>query len=217
MKSIGLELRHSRETIPPLHAAICDAAEIEREVVVGGHAHEGIEASTSFVYGAVDAYEALLEEQVRETVLEYDIAPADDGFFLYLRRELESRGESLLNALVEETVVIVPPIELRSDRTMRATVVGHPDALARLFEGTPEGMRVDVRWVSDDVTVTDPAVSERQREALRAARDVGFYEVPRTGGIEAVADELDCAVSTASELLRRGEANAVERILEEGP
>ncbi|ELY50059.1 helix-turn-helix domain-containing protein [Natronolimnohabitans innermongolicus] len=215
MKSIGLEIRHSSATIPALHAGICDSPAIEREIVVGGHAHDGVETVTSFVDGERDAYESLLEG--RETVLEYETTPADDGFFLYLRRELESRGASMLDALAAETLVIVPPIELRSDRTMRTTVVGHPNALAALFEGTPDGMALDVRWVSDDVRVTAPTVSERQREALRVAREVGFYEIPRENGIEAVAAELDCAVSTASELLRRGEANAVERALEDGP
>ncbi|WP_226480186.1 helix-turn-helix domain-containing protein [Natrinema amylolyticum] len=215
MKSMRLVLEYGPEAIPPLHEGLCESPDIEREVIVGGQAVDGVETITSFVDGDPEAYEPLLVG--RENVLEYDITPADDGFFCYLRRELGSEGVSLLNALARETVVVVPPIEVRSDRTIRLTVVGHASALTAVVDEVPEGLQLDVQWVSDDVTVTGSPVSDRQLAALRAAREVGFYEIPRTGGIEAVADELDCAVSTASELVRRGEANAVDRVLEDGP
>ncbi|WP_226007543.1 helix-turn-helix domain-containing protein [Natrinema salinisoli] len=215
MKSMRIELEYTSEAIPSLHEAICESPRIEREVIVGGQAVDGVETITSFVYGDADAYEPRLADL--ENVLEYDITPADDGFFCYLRRELDSEGVSLLNALSQETVVVVPPIEVRSDRTIRLTIVGHSSALSAVVDEVPERLTLDVRWVSEDVTVTEPSVTDRQLVALRAARDVGYYEIPRTAGIEAVADELECAVSTASELLRRGEANAVDRVLDEGP
>ncbi|WP_436344667.1 helix-turn-helix domain-containing protein [Natronorubrum sp. FCH18a] len=215
MKSMRIELRYASATIPPLHEGICESPDIDREIIVGGQTVDGVETITSFVYGEPEAYESLLCDL--ETVLEYDITPSGDGFFLYLRRDLGPEGLSLLNALAQDTVVVVPPIEIRSDRTIRLTVVGHPSSLTAVVEAVPEGMQLDVRWVSQEIAVTDTAVSDRQATALQAARDVGFYEVPREGGIEAVADELECAVSTASELVRRGEANAVGRVLDSGP
>lgn len=215
MKSMRVALAHDEEALSPIHEGICTSPDLEREIVLGGQAVGGVETVTSFVDGDAEAYESLIAG--REAVLEYDITRADDGFFLYLRQELGPRGLSLLNALAQDTVVVVPPIEIRSDRTIRATVVGHPAALSSVFEDLSDGVTMDVRWVSDDVTVTEPSVSDRQRAALQIAWDVGFYEVPRRNGIETVADELDCAVSTASELLRRGEASAIGRILDDGP
>ncbi|MDF9744036.1 helix-turn-helix domain-containing protein [Natrinema salsiterrestre] len=215
MKSMRVELEYAPEAVSPLHEVICESPRIEREVIVGGQAVDGVETITSFVYGDAEAYESRLADL--ETVLEYDITPADGGFFCYLRRELDSEGVSLLNALSKETVVVVPPIEIRADRTIRLTVVGHSKALTAVLDEVPERLTLDVRWVSEDVTVTEPSVTDRQLAALRAARDVGYYEIPRTGGIEAVADELECAVSTASELLRRAEATAVDRVLDAGP
>ncbi|ARS89826.1 helix-turn-helix domain-containing protein [Natrarchaeobaculum aegyptiacum] len=213
MKSACVSLTHDAETLAPIHAAICDAPAIDREVILGGQSVDGVETITSFVYGDATAYESILERL--ETVREYDVTPAEDGFFCYLRRELEAEGLSLLDALAQETVVVVPPIEVRSDRTIRLTIVGHPSDLTRVFERVADGVTVDVLWASDSVTVSGAPVSDRQLAALEVARELGFYEVPRRNGIEAVADELDCAVSTASELLRRGEAAAVERVLED--
>ncbi len=215
MKSMRIELRYTSAAIPPLHEGICESPDIDREIIVGGQSVDGVETITSFVYGDPEAYEELVCDL--ETVLEYDITLSDDGFFLYLRRDLGPEGLSLLNALAQETVVVVPPIEIRSDRTIRLTVVGHPSALTAVVEEVPDGMGLDVRWVSQEIAVADASVSDRQAAALQAAWDVGFYEVPREGGIEAVAAELDCAVSTASELVRRGEANAVGRVLDSGP
>ncbi|WP_276255168.1 helix-turn-helix domain-containing protein [Halomontanus rarus] len=215
MKSMRVALAHDEEALSPIHERICTSPDLEREIILGGQSVDGVETITSFVDGDADAYEPLIAGL--ESVLEYDIAHDDDGFFLYLRQELGPRGLSLLNALAQDTVVVVPPIEVRSDRTIRMTVVGHPTALSSVFEDLTDGVTMDVQWVSDDVTVTEPSVSDRQRAALQTAWDVGFYEVPRRNGIEAVADELDCAVSTASELLRRGEASAIGRILDGSP
>ncbi len=215
MKSMRLSLDHDAGALSPIHEAIRASPDIDGEVVLGGQAADGVETVTSFVRGEPSAYEAVLEDL--DGVREYDMAPADDGFFLYLRRDLGPEGKSMLDALGQETVVVVPPIEIRSDGRTRLTVVGHPDEMTAVLEELSEGVSADVLWVSDSVTVTEPSVSERQLEALEAAWNVGFYKVPRRNGIEAVADELGCAISTASELVRRGEANAVGRVLDSRP
>ncbi|ELY64301.1 helix-turn-helix domain-containing protein [Natronococcus jeotgali] len=214
MKSVGVELRYERDALSPIHEGICSSPALERELTLGGQAVDGVETITSFVDGDPAAYEPLVAD--RDLVREYEITSAEDGFFLYLRRELGPEGVSLLDALAQETVVVVPPIEVRADRTMRLTLVGHPDDLGAILETVPEGVSVDVLWARDELTVSG-SVSDRQREALAVARELGYYEVPRRNGSEAVAAELECAVSTASELLRRGEARAVERVLDDAP
>ena len=212
MKSVRVSLGHDEETLAPIHEGICDSSALDREVILGGQTVDGVETITSFVYGEAEAYESILEGV--ENVREYDVTPADDGFFLYLRRDLGSAGLSLLNALAQETVVVVPPIEIRSDRTIRLTIVGHSSDLSAVIEDLADGVTIDILWTSDRVTVAETPASDRQRAALQAAREVGYYDVPRRNGIEAVAEELECAISTASELLRRGEANVIEHVLD---
>lgn len=211
MRSVRIELAYSAATIPPLHEAFCESPDLDRELILGGQTVDGVETITSFVVGDPAAYEAVLAD--RESVLEYELTPAEDGFFLYLRRELGPGGTSLLDSLSRETVVVVPPIEVRSDRTIRMTLVGHPDDLGAVVEATPEGIDLRVRRVGGALPGGPSPLTERQREALSAARELGYYEVPRRNGVEAVADELDCAVSTASGLLRRGEARLVGRAI----
>ena len=52
----------------------------------------------------------------------------------------------------------------------------------------------------------DASLTARQRAAVRAALDLGYYDVPREADHEAVADAIDCAPSTAAEHLRKAEA-----------
>ena len=212
MKSMRVELRYSDEALIPLHRGLCDSPDLDREIILGGQSVDGIETISSFVYGSPDAYESLLAE--RESVLEYDITPDEDGFFVYLRQELGPEGMSMMDSLAQDTVVVVPPIEFRSDRTMRMTVVGHPEDLKAVSESIPEGISIEILKLGDGVMTFQTSISDRQQHALTVAWDLGYFDVPRRNGIEAVAEELDCAVSTASELLRRGEAHAIRQVLE---
>jgi len=55
-------------------------------------------------------------------------------------------------------------------------------------------------------------LTDRQQEAVHAALEHGYYEVPREGTVEDVAATLDCAPSTASNHLRKAEARLVEAV-----
>ncbi len=50
---------------------------------------------------------------------------------------------------------------------------------------------------------------QRQRAAVRAAVDLGYYDQPRRATHGDVAERLGCAASTASEYLRKAEAKLV--------
>ncbi len=49
-------------------------------------------------------------------------------------------------------------------------------------------------------------------EYIQAALSLGYYGVPRTASHEDVAEELDCAPSTAAEHLRKAEATVIETV-----
>lgn len=208
MKSLRLRIRHSDETIHPMHEFVCESPFVEREVILDGQVTDGVETVLSYVEGDREAYESALATQ--GNLEEFDITPAgDDGFFMYAREELDEQGQLLADAFEQDTLVVASPIEFLADRTMTMTVVGHPDDLQAMLDAFPEGMDVDVLEIGEYTRAVGGALTDRQREAVAAASSVGYYEVPREAGIEVVAEELDCAVSTASDLLRRAEAGLV--------
>ncbi|WP_440010555.1 helix-turn-helix domain-containing protein [Halomicrococcus sp. SG-WS-1] len=56
-------------------------------------------------------------------------------------------------------------------------------------------------------------ITPKQREALLTALDSGYFEVPRTTGLEGIADNLDISRNALSTRLRRGHANLIRNTL----
>lgn len=59
-------------------------------------------------------------------------------------------------------------------------------------------------------------VSKKQREALLAAYEMGYFEIPRECKLEDVADRLDISTRSASERMRRGQTNLLTNTLRIG-
>jgi hypothetical protein len=196
-----------------MHAFVCASPHVDREVLLEGKSTGEKRTLVFYVEGDREAYVDQLA--ARPDVERFDVATGDDdGFYVYARVAHRVQDEVLLDAFDRDTVVVVPPIEFRADRTMRLTAIGPPDDLQGVLDDMPDGVDVDVQRVGTYGGRRGGGVTDRQREALAAAWAVGYYDVPRDAGIDAVADELDCAVSTASDLLRRAESTLVGEVLE---
>lgn len=53
-------------------------------------------------------------------------------------------------------------------------------------------------------------LTDRQREALRTAYEMGYFEIPRRASLDDVAAELGITASSVSERLRRGQTQLME-------
>lgn len=212
MKSIRLTLHHSAETIHPVHAFVCESDAVEREYLMHANTTTEPRSFLFYVVGDREAYEAVVADV--PAVVEYDITPADEGFYLYVREEGRQPDELIYEAFQSDTLVGVPPVEFRPDRTMSFTVIGHPERLQSAIDALPDGIDVDVERVGEYAPGGVNVLTDRQREALGVARRVGYYEVPREGSLADVAGELGVAESTASGLLRKAHARLVDRALE---
>ena len=212
MKSVRVALEYTDETIHPMHAFVCESPHVEREVVLQEKTTEGVTTMLLYVEGDADEYESILASV--PLVDEFYLVPDGDGaFYLYVRETMRDAETRLAAAFERGTVMVVPPVEIRPDRTLRLRMVGRSDDLQAVLDDVPEGVAVDVLEVGTYSKVVGSPLTDRQREAVEVAREVGYYDLPRTGGIEEVADGLGCAISTASDLLRRAEARLVSDLL----
>lgn len=59
----------------------------------------------------------------------------------------------------------------------------------------------------------NPQITQRQREILRIAYQMGFFEVPRDSTLEDVSDELNISHQAASERIRRAMSQLAETTL----
>ena len=213
MHAARIALEIPAEHLHPMHRFVYESPAIDRETILERDA--GGEVTTLLLHVAGDRrrYEQTVDEVPQ--VEEWTTTAAEEGFYVYVRTQLRTREQRYRQALNRDGVLVVPPVELRSDRTVRQTLVGHIDALSAAIEALPDSVDVEVLRTGTYDRSRGVRVSDRQREALAVAWDAGYYEVPREGDIEAVADELGCAMSTASDLLRRAERRVVAATLDE--
>jgi predicted DNA binding protein len=109
-------------------------------------------------------------------------------------------------------LVVVPPIVYHEDGTVTLSLFGPTDEMQTALDRIPDLIDIDIEEVSG-LSSMAPAVesrlSDRQREALSVALELGYYEIPREASHEDVADELGCAPSTAAEHLRKAESTVL--------
>ena len=154
-----------------------------------------------------------------DAVRRFDVAPIDhDRFYGYAEMDLRDADASLLEPFDDRGLVIVPPIVYEDSSRVRMTALGTEDSLTGLLDGFPDGVEIDVERVGDHDRLSGSLagrLTRRQFEALSVARELGYFEVPRTASLSAVASELGCSESAASTLLRNAEARLVDAAIAE--
>jgi predicted DNA binding protein len=213
MHAARIALEIPTEDLHPMHEFVCESPAIDRETILERDAGGEVTTLLLHVAGDRQRYEQTIDEVPQ--VKEWTTTAAEEGFYVYVRTQLRTREQQYRQALDRDAVLVVPPVELRSDRTVRQTIVGRGDTLSAAIESLPDNVDIEVLRTGTYNRSRGARVSTRQREALAAAWDAGYYEIPREGDIEAVARALDCATSTASDLLRRAERRIVAATLDE--
>lgn len=182
------------------------------DVPPAGEADPGPITVLFVVDGDREAMAAALADS--PTTAGVDVAPLAPGRF-YLLLDLRPSAASLVRRVFEtvvtEGLVVVTPVVYR-DGEVHARLVGHSAAVGAAVERFPPVIDVTVREVGEGgIHPGSPArgLSDRQREAVLAALDLGYYDQPRRATHADVAGRLDCAPSTASEHLRKAEAKLV--------
>ena len=167
------------------------------------------------VVGDQKSFERVLAAE--PVVLDYEITAVDESsFYAYVESVTTDIERDVWRAFTQDRSLLVPPLKYNDDGTITCRIVGSADELGAALADVPDGIEATVERVGavqglpGDVPAT---LTDRQLAAVRAARDVGYYEVPRQATAADVADDLNCSPSTASEHLRKAEARLVEAFL----
>lgn len=216
MQSADLTLRLPEWMQLPTPAYV-DGSTVLREEVLSWRAYpdEGVISFLSLVVGDLAVARRAAEDV--EPVRSFDVTVVDaDTFYAYVEMDLREADTTLLAPLQDRGLVVVPPVTYTDEATVHVTVLGEETALSGLLEAFPDDLAVTVERVSDHQRRPGSLASRltaRQFEALETAREVGYYDVPRTGDLATVADELACSKSAASTLLRNAESQLVDAAL----
>ncbi|WP_123538255.1 helix-turn-helix domain-containing protein [Halosimplex salinum] len=168
--------------------------------------------------GDYDRFESELDERGEAFPdFEWEVLPIDEAAcYCFLAGEVGAAARALFENFTRDSLLTVPPVECHADGSSTFTLVGRDADVQAAVSGVPPGADVTVEEVGGERVASESVAGElsaRQREAVEAALDAGYYDEPRRATVEDVAAELDCATATAAEHLRKAESTAMSALV----
>jgi DNA-binding CsgD family transcriptional regulator len=157
--------------------------------------------------GDIEGLRRVLSES--PAVFEFSVSGDDAGFFTYTRYAADDLTRLLMEGRRESSYLMDMPVEHTDDGGLRMTCIGTEAAFTAAFSEQPEGIRVEVERTGPYTPGPRHVVSrltERQREVLRAAVDLGYYREPREATHDEIAAGTGLSETTVGEHLRKIEA-----------
>lgn len=216
MRYLQLSVAPAEEPVHPLFPVMAGAPFVERAQMLDWNATRSDTTTALFRMEAeVGPFAAALDAE--PVVLDHEITPRDGPeFYAYIHSEATANERRLWRAFSRERSLLVPPIEYGEDG-VTCRIVGSADELRAALDDVPDGLAVSVERVGEfDGRPADPAaaLTDRQREVVRAAVAAGYYEVPRGATAADIGERVGCTPSTASEHLRKAEARVMSGVVE---
>lgn len=125
--------------------------------------------------------------------------------------------DGVVRALCDTHATVLEATGTGSQWEFRLRFHSHDDLSAFNVALTDDQVPVTLRHLSDSVPASDDiGLTAAQRDALVTAYQRGFFEVPRSTTLEALAAELDVSDSALSQRLRRGLSSVLsERLFDD--
>lgn len=213
MKYVRVTVRPDPERAPAFLAYLLDSPEVTEARAVDWN--RGDAALSTHLY-AIDGDATGFGELAADAEGVESVALAATGetpsyALLVLRDEQVPVFGGATEAIDRPGLIVRRPLIYESGQ-IHGHVVGDPDVLQATLDGLPGSVVTRIDEISQFPGArANPAtvLSERQREALETALEMGYYDSPRATTHEEIAAELGCAPNTASEHLQKGEAKLV--------
>lgn len=216
MQAVRLRLRVPNGSFPGVDTTLAETAGATREALV--HFEWLSDGSYTLFYRLDLAEPGVVETALEEhdEVLEYDLLRSDDRWFCFVHVDERDFLSDLLEIAESNALVLDRPIQFVEDG-VRLTIAGTSESLREAFQEATGQVSADVEWSGEyepDLSGALVSLTSRQRDAIRTAYELGFYEKPRQVGYEEIGEQLGCAPSTANELLRRAETEIIGAVLD---
>jgi predicted DNA binding protein len=214
MRYVKVSLIPTEGDIDPVSGEIQQEPSLTREAILHiNRLNDGTVVLLTQLRGDKDALLGILEDH--PAVISYNVSSVRDGLQAYIHAEPTRIASGLLSLTQQHEFVLDTPIEYGPEGGFRVALIGQEETVRRAIEDVPEGIRVELEQLSDydpELRELSSLLTDRQREILNTAADLGYYEVPRRATHQDIADELDLSTTTVGEHLRKIEARMLSEI-----
>ena len=166
-------------------------------------------------HGDSSVIQVEVDQRVDETQLDsleyvekWERVPTSGDGHLYV---IAFYAPELSNEVADQVADLIGPCDPEvNGRGATLSLVGSHEAIsAAISSYQDEGVSPELKKFGDYQGRKQPLdeLTDRQREVIRTAFEMGYYEVPRNVSSEDVAAELDVDPSTVAEHLQRAERN----------
>jgi DNA-binding CsgD family transcriptional regulator len=214
MRYVKVSLIPTEGDIDPVSGEIQQEPSLTREAILHiNRLNDGTVVLLTQLRGDKDALLEILEDH--PAVISYNVSSVRDGLQAYIHAEPTRIASGLLGLTQQHEFVLDTPIEYGPEGGFRVALIGQEETVRRAIEDVPDGIRVELEQLSDydpELRELSSLLTDRQREILNTAADLGYYEVPRRATHQDIADELDLSTTTVGEHLRKIEARMLSEI-----
>ena len=150
-----------------------------------------------------EALEGTLEAD--GSVAEFDLLTVVDGKHLY-RMDWVGQIELAVHLLTEAAGTIIDAHGRERTWLLRILFPGREEVSETIDFATDHGLTFDIRSINGMEKNRSGrfGLTEEQYEAITAALEEGYYEIPRDATAEELASEMDISRQAVAERLRRG-------------
>lgn len=198
----------------PIDRKLAEEPSVRRELLHNiSLLDDGTAITLSQLSGDIDRIRSIGESP---EVIDAHLSEGDENITAYAHFEPNETVTELLTLFREHELVLDMPLEYTARGGLRATIIGEEETIREVIPKVPDGIGMDLERIGDYEPEEDRLFSmltERQRETLRAAIEVGYYRVPREATHKDIADYLDRSDGTVGEHLRKIEATVMSEIL----
>jgi predicted DNA binding protein len=193
-------------TLHPLGDALGEAASFSREAI---HHVELLDDDTVLMLaeGSGDQSSYIEIMQASPYVQEFLVA-GTDRWMAVSQFELSPATAELMRRADRAGIVVDTPIRINADGSLRITYLGDDPDIQDLFNSLTDEAPFEIEVLetgsySPDQHPLMRLLTARQRDVLKTALDIGYYEIPRQATHEEIAEQLGIAPTTAGEHLRK--------------
>lgn len=165
--------------------------------------------------GDLDEARQILD--AHDDVLGYSISSSDPQHGLvYVHARPPPMMEPFLNLPRTHEVFYEFPIRSTSDGSLRVQMLGETnDVLREALGDLPPELDVAIERIGPYPDTGDhllDLLTDRQREVLEIALDLGYYDIPRQATHRDIAEQLDLSVGTVGEHLQKIESRVFNNL-----